>query len=156
MFGITLTPQLIKIIAGIVAIAALGLAYEYQMKQADTRGYSRAQNEYTQRALVATQAARAREAELQHQLQEAQNEARTREMDLTAAADRARAELVGLRDELATLNDRLSRASAASLRRYAATANNVLRECTNRLTELAREADRHASDSLMFQRAWPK
>lgn len=156
MFGITLPPQIIKILAIGALLFACLLTYLHQMKKAEARGYDRAQTEYTQRALTASEAARKREADLQTQLQEAQNEARTREMDLTAAADRARTELVGLRDELTTLNDRLSRASAASLRRYATTANDVLRECTNRLTEVAREADRHASDSLMLQRGWPR
>jgi len=156
MFGITLTPQLIKIIAGIVAIAALGLAYEYQMKQADTRGYTRAQTEYTQRALVASEAARKRELNLQHQLQEAQNESLRNQVALTAAADRARNQLDGLRDELASLSDRLSRASADARLKYARTANAVLAECTARYSELAAKADRHANDALMLSQGWPK
>jgi len=156
MFGITLTPQAIKIIAGIVAIAALGLAYEYQMKQADTRGYTRAQNEYTQRALIASEAARKRELTLQHQLQEAQNESLRHQAALTVAADRARNELDGLRDELTTLNNRLSSASADALRKYARTANAILAECTDRYSRLAAKADQHANDALMLQRAWPK
>jgi hypothetical protein len=119
-------------------------------------GYSEAQNEYTQRALVATQAARKREFDLQNQLQEAQNESLRHQAALTVAADRARNELDGLRDELTTLNNRLSSASADALRQFARTANSVLRECAARYSELAAKADRHANDALMLQRAWPR
>jgi hypothetical protein len=141
-------------IALIVVVALVGLQL-YGARQ-HSLGYSKAQSEYTQKALAASESARKRESDLQIQLQEAQNEARTRETALIAAADGARAERDGLRDELAAIGDRLSKASADSLRKYAATANNVLRECATRLTELAQKADRHASDSLMLQRAWPK
>ena len=135
-----------------VALAAL---WGYGSHQRSL-GYAEAQNEYTQRALVATQAARNRELTLQNQLQEAQNESLRNQIALTSAADRARSELDGLRDELTALNDRLSRATADTVRQYARTANAVLRECAARYSELAAKADRHANDSLMLQRAWPK
>jgi len=141
-------------IALIVVVALAGL-HLYGARQHGL-GYSKAQSEYTQKALIASEAARIKERDLQTQLQEAQNEARTRENALIAAADGARSERDGLRDELAAIGDRLSKASAASLRKYATTANSILRECSDRLAGLAREADRHASDSLMLQRAWPK
>lgn len=156
MFGLAfLTPVLFKIIGIVVAIAALFGAWQWSLHSAEKRGYTLAQTEYTQKALVASEAARKREHELQTQLEVAQNESRKRETVLNAAADSARVELRGMRDELASLGDRLSRASAESLRRYAATANSVLAECTDRLTEMAKAADGHASDALMLQQGWP-
>ena len=135
-----------------VALAAL---WGYGSHQRSL-GYAEAQNEYTQRALVATQAARNRELTLQNQLQEAQNESLRNQVALTSAADAARSERDRLRDELASLSDRLSRATADARLKYARTANAVLAECTARYSELAAKADRHANDSLMLQRAWPK
>ena len=155
MFGLTLSPVLLKI-AGVVALAiAVFFGFEWAQHNAEKRGYDKAQYEYTQKALVAQAAARKREQDLEAKLQDAQNEARTRESALVAAADNARLERDGLRDDLSTIRDRLSSASSDSLRKYAATANAVLQECTDQLTELARKADGHASDALMLSQGWP-
>lgn len=137
------------VVVGLVALWGYG-------KHERNLGYSDAQTEYTQRALIATQAARKRELNLQNQLQEAQNESQRNQIALTAAADRARNELDGLRGELASLSHRLSSATADALRQYARTANSVLSECAARYSELAAKADRHANDALMLSRAWPK
>jgi hypothetical protein len=156
MFGITLTPQLLKIVGFVALAVALFFGFEYAQHEADQRGYVRAQSEYDKKALKASEAARIKERDLQNQLQEAQNEARKREADLNLAANAARTERDGLRDELASISDRLSKASADSLRQYARTANAVLKECTDRYTELAAKADGHASDALMLAQGWPK
>lgn len=149
-------PIWVKVAACAALAAILLISFNIWESKIESRGYDRAKSEYTQKALIATQAARARETELQTQLQVAQNEARKREADLAIAADSARAERDGLRDELASISDRLSRASADSLRKYAATASRILAECTNQLTEMARKADGHASDTLMLMQGWPK
>lgn len=149
-------PIWVKVAACSALAAIILISFNIWESMIESRGYDRAKSEYTQKALIATQAARARETELQTQLQVAQNEARKREADLAIAADSARAERDGLRDELASISDRLSRASADSLRQYARTANAILQECTDRYSELAAKADRHASDTLMLKEAWPK
>lgn len=149
-------PIWVKVAAYAALAAILLISFNIWESKIESRGYDRAKSEYTQKALIATQAARARETELQTQLQVAQNEARKREADLAIAADSARAERDGLRDELTTISDRLSRASADSLRQYARTANAVLQECTDRYSELARKADGHASDALMLTQGWPR
>lgn len=149
-------PIWVKVAAGAALAVILLIAFNVWESKIERRGYDRAQSEYTKTALLASEAARKREQDLQHNLEVAQNEARTREIALNAAADGARVERDGLRDELASLSDRLSRASVDSLRKYAATASRILAECTNQLTEMARAADGHASDSLMLQQAWPK
>ena len=149
-------PLWVKVAACAVLAVILLIAFNVWESKIERRGYDRAQSEYTKSALVASEAARKREQDLQHNLEVAQNEARIREVALTAAADSARVERDGLRDELTSLSDRLSKASANSLRKYAATANRILAECTSQLTEMARAADGHASDALMLQQAWPK
>ena len=142
--------QLVLVIA--IALAAL---WGYGNHQHGL-GYAQAQNEYTQRALVASEAARKREFALQNQLQEAQNEFKLHQIAATAAADAARNELDGLRGELTSISDRLSRASADSLREFAKTANALLAECADRYSKLAQKADQHANDALMLQQAWPR
>lgn len=139
----------------LVVLVALAALWGYGRHERGL-GYTEAQNEYTQRALVASESARKRELILQNQLQEAQNESLRNQVALTAAADRARSELDGLRGELASLGHRVSSATADALRVYARTANSVLSECAARYSELAQKADRHANDALMLQRAWPK
>jgi hypothetical protein len=139
----------------LVVLVALAALWGYGRHERGL-GYAEAQNDYTQRALVATQAARKREFDLQNQLQEAQNESLRYQAALTVAADRARNELDGLRDELTTLNNRLSSASADAIRQFAKTANALLAECADRYSKLAQKADQHANDALMLQRAWPK
>lgn len=143
------------IITALVTLVALFSMWGYGKHQHGL-GYTEAQNEYTQRALVASESARKRELTLQNQLQEAQNESQRNQIALTAAADRARSELDGLRGELASLSHRLSSATADALRQYARTANSVLSECAARYSELAAKADRHANDALMLSRAWPR
>ena len=130
----------------LVVLVALAALWGYGRHERGL-GYAEAQNEYTQRALLASEAARKRELTLQNQLQEAQNESLRNQVALTAAADRARNELDGLRGELASLSHRLSSATADALRQYARTANSVLSECAARYSELAQKADRHANDA---------
>ena len=139
----------------LIVVVGLAALWGYG-KHERNLGYTDAQTEYTQRALVATHEARKRELTLQNQLQEAQNESLRHQAALTAAADRARTELDGLRGELTAINDRLSRATADARLEYARTANLILAECTAKYTELAQKADRHANDALMLSRAWPK
>jgi hypothetical protein len=74
----------------------------------------------------------------------------------TRAADLARDESDGLRNQLAAADAALSTAADDAVRKYAATANTVLAACTARYIDVARDAAGHASDSLMYQEAWPK
>ena len=73
-----------------------------------------------------------------------------------AAADKLAAANRGLRDELTDQRRKLSTASIDAVRQYAATANSVFGECSAEVERLAGEASGHASDSLMYQRAWSK
>jgi predicted methyltransferase len=49
-----------------------------------------------------------------------------------------------------------SKASRDALTQYTTTLSAVLSECQRAYTGMAKEADGHASDSLMYQQAWPK
>ena len=60
-----------------------------------------------------------------------------------------------LRDQLSEADKRIATASAAAVREYAATANQLLEQCSNRYTELAAKADGHALDARVCRAAWP-
>ena len=70
-------------------------------------------------------------------------------------ADGARAELDGLRGELATVPALIARASGAAVAQYAATATVVFEQCGRRLEEVARDATGHAADVATLSDAWP-
>ena len=71
-------------------------------------------------------------------------------------ADRLRAELDGLRGDLANVPDRIRNASREAVDQYAATATVVFGECAARYSELAVSATGHASDVRTLMDAWPK
>ena len=70
-------------------------------------------------------------------------------------ADRLRAELDGLRGDLADVPDRIRNASREAVDQYAAAATVVFGECAARYSELAVTATGHASDVQTMMDAWP-
>ena len=60
-----------------------------------------------------------------------------------------------LREQLTEADKRIATASASAVRDYAATANQLLGQCSQRYTELAAKADGHALDAKTCRAAWP-
>ena len=60
-----------------------------------------------------------------------------------------------LREQLSEADKRIATASATAVRDYAATANQLLGQCSQRYTELAAKADGHALDARACRAAWP-
>ncbi|WP_287918817.1 hypothetical protein [Comamonas sp.] len=61
-----------------------------------------------------------------------------------------------LREQLSEADKRIATASAAAaVREYAATANQLLGQCSQLYTELAAKADGHALDARVCRAAWP-
>lgn len=87
--------------------------------------------------------------------QGALNDAIKKHATLQAAADRARRERDGLRKQLSDAEQRIADAPAAAVREYAATANKLLGQCSERYAELAIRADGHAADAATCRAAWP-
>ena len=71
------------------------------------------------------------------------------------AADALRDELDGLRGGLADVPDRIRSATREAVNQYAATATVVFGECAARYSELAENAQGHASDVQTLMDAWP-
>ena len=70
-------------------------------------------------------------------------------------ADRLRAELDGLRGDIADVPERIRSATREAVDQYAATATAVFGECAARYSELASSATGHASDVQTLIDAWP-
>lgn len=87
---------------------------------------------------------------------DALEKANKRAADLQVSADKLASLNRGLRNDLTDQRSKLSTASSAAVRQYAATANVVFGECSAEVERLAKVADGHSSDSLMLQQAWPK
>ena len=137
-------------------LAALVLGY---FAWADHIGNTReatVRAEYTVAALLASEAARAKEATWQTQLTKAQDEATKRQTKLAADAAAARGAAAGLRDDLRAARGNLSQAARPALVEYASTSGELLDECSRSYTDLARQADGHAADAVMLLEAWPK
>jgi len=87
--------------------------------------------------------------------QGALNDAIQKQAGLQAAADRARRERDGLRNQLSEAEQRLADATPAALIEYASTLSRVFGQCSQRYTELAIRADGHAVDAATCRAAWP-
>ena len=70
-------------------------------------------------------------------------------------ADALRAELDGLRGDIANVPDRIRSASREAVDQYATAATVVFGECAARYSELAVSATGHASDVKTLMDAWP-
>lgn len=112
------------------------------------------QTEHARQALVAIEKAQAETLKLQEAKDEALRRANARASQNQIAADGARSELDRLRDTIATSD---TAAPACTTRPDpAATARALLAECAARYSDLAAKADRHASDAVTIQQAWPR
>lgn len=83
-------------------------------------------------------------------------EANKRAQYNAVAADSARRAAVSLRDQLATARADLSSATIDASRNYAAALSDVFGQCVDEYRGLAEKATGHATDSMMYQAAWPK
>jgi hypothetical protein len=100
--------------------------------------------------------ARAKEAAFTQQIQEASQHANDREQTIRSLAAASGAASVGLRDTLATIGRSVPGTTVDALGKSVATLTTVLAECSGRYQAVATAADRHSSDVITLQEAWPK
>jgi hypothetical protein len=72
-----------------------------------------------------------------------------------ADADRAVAAADSMRKQLAGVPARIATATRAAVDEYAATASELLTDCTAQYQRVAEQADGHANDAAMMRDAWP-
>jgi len=97
-----------------------------------------------------------RTEELQKEKDEALNQANEHRKALLAVAANAAKSNRMFDTSLATNLATESQATRDALALYTSTLSSVLSECQRAYTGMAKEADGHAEDSAMYQRAWPK
>lgn len=143
-------------LAALAMLAGLVLGYGFWADHIGDTREAKVRAEYTATALVAEQAARAKEQALQTQIEKAQHDAKIREKKLAADAAAARGAADSLRDDLKTARSRLSQATRPALIEYSDASSELLIDCSRRYQELAVKADGHASDAVMLLEAWPR
>lgn len=88
-------------------------------------------------------------------MKEALEDANTKLAETSRAHAAATAELGRLRNDTQKLRAALAGYSRTTVNNYAATAGELLTECSSRYSELAAKADGHAADVSMLLKAWP-
>lgn len=83
-------------------------------------------------------------------------EANKRAQYNAVAADSARRAAVSLRDQLAAARASLPTISCEASREYASRLSEVFGQCTERLTEVARQADDATNAAMTLDHAWPE
>lgn len=110
--------------------------------------------EHTQAVQVATQKALDETTRMQREKDDAIAKAQAQAKSNAAAADSARVERDGLRDDLAASRTTFTDSSHTSLAAYASTLSVVFEQCTKEYSELAAKADGHALDTTTLFTAW--
>ncbi len=110
--------------------------------------------EHTQAVQVATQQALDKTNSMQREKDDAVAKAQAQARTNAAAADSARVERDGLRDDLAASRTTFADSSHTSLAAYADTLSVVFEQCTREYLELAAKADGHALDTTTLFIAW--
>jgi hypothetical protein len=110
--------------------------------------------EHTQAVQVATQKALDETTRMQREKDDAVAKAQAQAKSNAAAADSARAERDGLRDDLAASRTTFADSTHSSLAAYASTLSVVFEQCTKEYSELAAKADGHALDTTTLFTAW--
>jgi hypothetical protein len=110
--------------------------------------------EHTQAVQVATQKALEETTRMQREKDNAIAKAQEQTRANAAAANAARRERDGLRDDLAASRTTFSNSTHTSLAAYADTLSVVFEQCTREYLELAAKADGHALDTTTLFNAW--
>lgn len=134
---------------------ALACALMFSHFTAYRHGKGIARAEYESARAAAADEAQRIEALRQSAVDLAAQQAAKREAAVRADAARARSQLDGLRGDLQAVRERAGQSEHAA-RQSVAALSDVFEQCGKRYSELAEVADRHASDSLKLQQAWPK
>ena len=110
--------------------------------------------EHTQAVQVATQKALDKTNSMQREKDDAVAKAQAQARTNAAAADSARAERDGLRDDLAASRTTFADSTHTSLAAYADTLSVVFEQCTKEYSDVAAKADGHAADTSTLFNAW--
>ncbi len=120
------------------------------------QGYNLAVAEYTKNELLATQAARDKEHQLNNQVEEARNDAMQRQQQIDVLTNRLDVSAGLLRSAISGARQRLPSDSVTTIALTADTGLELFGECTDRYRDVAEKADGLVNEVKMLQEAWPK
>lgn len=149
-------PQLAAFI-GAVALG-FGAAWNIQGLRVDALDvkFGKYRNEVEQNAIAAKDVALEKERFWRQEAENARINAQSREARLKRDAANAQSAVVGLRNELGTLQARLATSTDETVLNAAASIGILLGQCAEDYRAMAEVADRHASDVQTMTEAWPK
>ncbi|QWD55174.1 hypothetical protein [Polynucleobacter paneuropaeus] len=153
-----LTPQsLIFKVVGWIAIIGLivGALYATTM-HFEQVGYDRRISEDQINLNKDLIEAKSKTQNLQHQLNEAQNELSKAKSDLLALTLTNRSYVGKLRDSFNTFDSSVSSQSREALIKRIASLDSVVADCSARLIEVASDADTAIAETKMLEKAWPQ
>lgn len=139
------------IVAG--AIAATG-TWQVQNWRYGTQ-LSKLKQEHSEAVMTAAKNALKRTEHYQEKANAALRQSEIRAAQNKRDADALRAELDGLRGDIANVPDRIRSASREAVDQYAAAATVVFGECAARYSELAEKAQGHAATVQLLMESWP-
>lgn len=153
----TLRPYLVAAKLAAVALAILGAVWWWGRHNAAQQdiGYRRAAGEYAEKLAAAQLEALRKERRLTEQWKQAQNARMQTEIQLDRARAAAGAADRRLQQSTDDFRERLSSATAGACRAAAATAADLLGQCSREYQQLAAAADGHAADVAAVIAAWP-
>jgi hypothetical protein len=149
------------LVAGAAALA-FSIAWKVQAwrYEAEISGLlvAAAQLEAERAASVVAAVGRVRvvEQRMFEQQQEAERNAKQREQAAAVVVAAARAESLGLRDQLGAIRADFTHYTEAAYRERTNTLVDVFGECVAEYQALAERADGHARDVVLFMESWPK
>jgi len=146
----------VKIGAILTAIALVIAGLYGTAKHFENVGYQRRISEEQVQGIKDLKAAAEKTKELQHQLNEAQNELNIQKQKLATLTSTNNQLTSKLRESTAKYNLNLSYYSRQALEKRVETLTTVVTECTAEYSALAGHADTTELDLQMFDKSWPK
>ena len=152
------TPQslLLKVMAWLAIAAIVISSLVMTAKHFESVGYDRRVAEDQVNLNKDLLESKAKSQDLQHQLNEAQDELSKAKSRLLALNNSNRNALDQLRSGFNTFNGNLSSNSREALNLRIGTLSNVVADCSSRLIEVANDADTRTAEVMMLEKAWPK
>lgn len=144
----------IALIVGLV-VGAMVAVHKYNSWQQGI-GEDRKQAEWNNQKLADKEAQNARETLLQNNVDAARSDAAQARQLAASAAGAAAGNSRVFSSALSAIGARTATDSRDALASSVTTLTTVLDNCQQRYIWMAGQADGHAADSFMYQRAWPK
>lgn len=144
---------LLLLAAGVWKIYHSGMKAERVVQEAKAEAL---ENEQLKDLESFNETQRIKERARSNEVTKAQNERTAKTQAAKIVGDRIGSELVGLRNDIYTLNTDASGQPASACKTAAITARAVFEQCAQRLASVAKAADGHAADAVMLESAWPK